>query len=95
MKIGRHFNKLLAYFIYWYEQQYASIFVIYLSLIILSTSDTFEMKCKTIFDLFNFDKRYVYITPASLNIMIATMVQTISSLVYQQIDKLNYLTYLF
>ena len=35
------------------EQQYASIFVIYLSLIILSTSDTFEMKCKTIFDLFN------------------------------------------
>lgn len=70
------------------ERQYASIFVIYLSLIILSTSDTFEMKCKTIFDLFNFDKRYVYITPASLNIMIATMVQTISSLVYQQIDKL-------
>ena len=25
LKIGCHFNKLLAYFIYWYEQQYASI----------------------------------------------------------------------
>jgi hypothetical protein len=70
------------------ENQYASVFVLLLSLIILSTSNTFADKCKATFDLFKFDKRYIYITSASLNIMIATIVQTISALVYQQVDKL-------